>query len=335
MGAYLILWFYSMGLSLTGIGLITSIYMVLTLPVDVSSSAFADKYGRLKILSIGALIYGLGLISLSVSPSPIFIFLSYGVMGIGLGIYSNTLEAWIVDSLDSREKVAKVFSRQQMVNGVAGFLGNILAGALVLLYHRLNLPILIAGLLMLLSLPIALLSEDNKEVKMVTLPTQRIVKEAVRYVLGKGQLLALLISSIFTVFPLVAWMQFVSPYVVDVLGFPQRYWGFILSAYFLTVTLGGYMNVKLLKRVNNRLIAIFSVLLLSLFVLMLSISNLTLILLLLFGLSLIYPIRSSSIISWENELIPSNYRATALSTISVGALSLIGVIPLVIAYKVR
>ena len=109
MGAYLILWFYSMGLSLTGIGLITSIYMVLTLPVDVSSSAFADKYGRLKILSIGALIYGLGLISLSASPSPIFIFLSYGVMGIGLGIYSNTLEAWIVDSLDSREKVAKVF----------------------------------------------------------------------------------------------------------------------------------------------------------------------------------------------------------------------------------
>ncbi|MGC8570466.1 MAG: MFS transporter, partial [Caldivirga sp.] len=163
---------------------------------------------------------------------------------------------------------------------------------------------------------------------------------------------------------LVAWMQFVSPYVVDVLGFPQEYWGFILSAYFLTVTLGGYMNVKLLKRVNNRLIAIFSALLLSLFVLMLSTSNLTLILLLLFGLSLIYPIRSSNIISWENELIPSNYRATALSTISlivriayilvpplvgylinaygysstyivVGVLSLIGVIPLVIAYKVR
>jgi len=56
MGAYLILWFYSIGLSFAEIGLITSIYMILTLPVDVLSSAFADKYGRLKIFSIGTLV---------------------------------------------------------------------------------------------------------------------------------------------------------------------------------------------------------------------------------------------------------------------------------------
>jgi hypothetical protein len=97
---------------------------------------------------------------------------------------------------------------------------------------------------------------------------------------------------------------------------------------------------------------------------MLSISNLILILFLLFGLSLIYPIRSSNIISWENELIPSNYRATTLSSLSfiirivyilvppligylidaygysftytaVGIFSLVGVIPLVIAYEVK
>ncbi|MFP3236068.1 MAG: MFS transporter [Vulcanisaeta sp.] len=362
MGAYLILWFYSIGLSFAEIGLITSIYMILTLPVDVPSSAFADKYGRLKIFSIGALIYSLGLISLSISSLPLFVFLSYGIMGIGLGIYSNTLEAWIVDSLNSRGKVAIIFSRQQTVNGIAGFLGNAVAGVLVLLYHKLNFPILMAGFLMLLSLPIALFSEDNKGGKTTTLPTQRIMKEGVKYVLSKRPLFALLVSSIFIVFPLVAWMQFVSPYVVDVLGFPQKYWGFILSAYFLTVALGGYINEKLLKRVNHRLITIFSVLLLSLFVLMLSISNLILVLFLLFGLSLIYPIRSSNIISWENELIPSNYRATALSSFSfiirmvyilvppligylidtygysltyttVGILSLVGVIPLVIAYE--
>jgi MFS family permease len=362
MGAYLILWFYSIGLSFAEIGLITSIYMILTLPVDVPSSAFADKYGRLKIFSIGALIYSLGLISLSISSMPLFVFLSYGIMGIGLGIYSNTLEAWIVDSLNSRGKVAIIFSRQQTVNGIAGFLGNTVAGVLVLLYHKLNFPILIAGFLMLLSLPIALFSEDNKGGKTTTLPTQRIMKEGVKYVLSKRPLFALLVSSIFIVFPLVAWMQFVSPYVVDVLGFPQKYWGFILSAYFLTVALGGYINEKLLKRVNHRLITIFSALLLSLFVLMLSISNLILVLFLLFGLSLIYPIRSSNIISWENELIPSNYRATALSSFSfiirmvyilvppligylidiygysltyttVGILSLVGVIPLVIAYE--
>lgn len=364
MGAYLILWFYSIGLSFTEIGLITSIYMILTLPVDIPSSAFADKYGRLKIFAIGAVVYSLGLISLSTSSSPIFVFLSYGIMGIGLGIYSNTLEAWIVDSLNSREKVPKVFSRQQIVNGISGFLGNALASILVVLYHKLNLPILVAGLIMLLSLPIALFSEDNKGGKTMTLPARRIMKEGVKHVLSKRPLLALLVSSIFTVFPLVAWMQFVSPYVVDVLGFPQKYWGFILSAYFLTVALGGYINDKLLKRVNHKLLAIFSVFLLSLFVLLLSISNLILVLFLLFGLSLVYPIRSSNIISWESELIPSNYRATALSSLSfiirmvyilvpplvgylintygysltyitVGIISLIGVIPLVIAYEVK
>lgn len=364
MGAYLILWFYSIGLSFTEIGLITSIYMILTLPVDIPSSALADKYGRLKIFSIGTLIYSLGLISLSASSSPIFVFLSYGIMGIGLGIYSNTLEAWVVDSLNSREKLPKIFSRQQIANGIAGFLGNAVASVLILLYHKLNFPILIAGLVMILSVIIALLSEDNKGGKTTTLPAKRIVKEGVKHVASERALLALLTSSIFTVFPLVAWMQFVSPYVVNVLGLPQKYWGFILSAYFLTVALGGYINEKLLKKVNHRLITIFSVFLLSLFVLTLSISNLILILFLLFGLSLIYPIRSSNIISWENELIPSNYRATVLSSLSfiiriiyilvppllgylintygysltyiiVGLISLIGVIPLVIAYEVK
>ena len=364
MGAYLILWFYSIGLSFTEIGLITSIYMILTLPVDIPSSALADKYGRLKIFSIGTLIYSLGLISLSASSSPIFVFLSYGIMGIGLGIYSNTLEAWVVDSLNSREKLPKIFSRQQIANGIAGFLGNAVASVLILLYHKLNFPILIAGLVMILSVIIALLSEDNKGGKTTTLPAKRIVKEGVKHVASERALLALLTSSIFTVFPLVAWMQFVSPYVVNVLGLPQKYWGFILSAYFLTVALGGYINEKLLKKVNHRLISIFSVFLLSLFVLTLSISNLSLILFLLFGLSLIYPIRSSNIISWENELIPSNYRATVLSSLSfiiriiyilvpplvgylintygysltyiiVGLISLIGVIPLVIAYEVK
>jgi len=364
MGAYLILWFYSIGLSFTEIGLITSIYMILTLPVDIPSSALADKYGRLKIFSIGTLIYSLGLISLSTSSSPIFVFLSYGIMGIGLGIYSNTLEAWVIDSLNSREKLPKIFSRQQIANGIAGFLGNAVASVLILLYHKLNFPILIAGLVMILSVIIALLSEDNKGGKTTTLPAKRIVKEGVKHVASERALLALLTSSIFTVFPLVAWMQFVSPYVVNVLGLPQKYWGFILSAYFLTVALGGYINEKLLKKVNHRLITIFSVFLLSLFVLTLSISNLSLILFLLFGLSLIYPIRSSNIISWENELIPSNYRATVLSSLSfiiriiyilvpplvgylintygysltyiiVGLISLIGVIPLVIAYEVK
>jgi len=364
MGAYLILWFYSIGLSFTEIGLITSIYMILTLPVDIPSSALADKYGRLKIFSIGTLIYSLGLISLSASSSPIFVFLSYGIMGIGLGIYSNTLEAWVIDSLNSREKLPKIFSRQQIANGIAGFLGNAVASVLILLYHKLNFPILIAGLVMILSVIIALLSEDNKGGKTTTLPAKRIVKEGVKHVASERALLALLTSSIFTVFPLVAWMQFVSPYVVNVLGLPQKYWGFILSAYFLTVALGGYINEKLLKKVNHRLITIFSVFLLSLFVLTLSISNLSLILFLLFGLSLIYPIRSSNIISWENELIPSNYRATVLSSLSfiiriiyilvpplvgylintygysltyiiVGLISLIGVIPLVIAYEVK
>jgi len=361
MGAYLILWFYSIGLSFAEIGLVTSIYMILTLLVDIPSSALADKYGRLKIFSMGILIYSMGLIGLSISSSLFPVFLSYGIMGIGLGIYSNTLEAWIVDSLNSREKVAILFSRQQTVNGIAGFLGNALASVLVFLYHKLNFPILMSGFIMLSSIFIALFSRDNRGGK-TTLPTLKIMKEGVKYVLSKRPLLALLVSSIFMVFPLVAWMQFVSPYVVNILGFPQRYWGFILSAYFLTVALGGYINEKLLKRVNYRLITIFSVFLLSLLVLMLSIDNLTLVLLLLFGLSLIYPIRSSNIISWENELIPSNYRATALSSISfiirimyvlvpplvgylidaygysityitVGIFSLIGVIPLVIAYE--
>ena len=362
MGAYLILWFYDIGLSYAEIGLATSIYMLVSLLMDVPSSAFADKYGRLKAFSVGILVYSLGLISLSVLALPSFVFLSYGIMGVGLGIYSNALEAWIVDSLPSREKVPKIFSRQQMANGLGGFLGNAAAGILVLTYHKLNLPIMAAGFVMLLSFVAAALSEDNKGEKTAALPAKRIIKEGIRYVLSKRTLVELLASSILTILSIIAWMQFVSLYVVNLLGFPQEYWGFILSAYFLTISLGGFVNERLLKKVNYRLVAVFSAALLSLFVLMLSIRDLALALLLLFGLSLVYPLRSSNIISWENELIPSSYRATALSTISfiikivyiigpplvgylisaygysltylaIGALSLVGVIPLAVAYR--
>lgn len=183
MGAYLILWFYSLGLSFTEIGLVTSIYMLLTLSIDISSSALADKYGRLKIFSIGTLIYGLGLVGLSFSSSS-FVFLCYGIMGAGLGIYSNTLEAWIVDSLNSRERIPKIFSRQQVMNGIAGFSGNAFASVLVLLFRSLSLPILIAGFVILITMPIALLTDDNKGGKTATLPTRKVLKEGIKVYMG-------------------------------------------------------------------------------------------------------------------------------------------------------
>ncbi|PSN83389.1 hypothetical protein B9Q01_04825 [Candidatus Marsarchaeota G1 archaeon OSP_D] len=58
----------------------------------------------------------------------------------------------------------------------------------------------------------------------------------------------------------------------------RRNMGFILSAYFLTVALGGYINEKLLKRMSHKLIAVISAGLLSLFVTLLSFGKLMLVL---------------------------------------------------------
>lgn len=62
MGAYLILWFVELGLNYVEIGLVTSIYMISILLVNIPSSTLADKYGRLRVFSIGATVYGIGLI---------------------------------------------------------------------------------------------------------------------------------------------------------------------------------------------------------------------------------------------------------------------------------
>lgn len=281
-----------------------------------------------------------------------------------MGILQNTTIAWIVDSVKSREEVAKIFSREQVVRGIGGFLGNVFAGLLVLIYHKFSIPILIAGVTILFSLIPSLLSHDNKG-STSQLPSFKIMVNGVKYALTQTQLLLIIISLILTIFSLVAWMQFSSPYVVNVLKLEQQYWGFALSIYFLTSALGGYLNESLIRRkINYKKIAIISVFILSVLIILLSIQNLSFILIDLFLISLVYPIRGANIISWENELIPSDFRATVLSTLSlivaimyiiapplvgylinayeysftylvVGLMACISVIPLVIAYAIK
>jgi MFS family permease len=111
-------------------------------------------------------------------------------------------------------------------------------------------------------------------------------------------------------------MQYISPYVVDVLGLKKGYWGFLLSIYFLMTSMGGYLNEKLAKRFDYRLLAIISTALLSLSVTFLALRNLVTVLILLVLVSIVYAMRASDIIAWENAIIGIEHRSTVLSTLS-------------------
>ena len=317
MGAYLIIWFRQLGFSYMAIGLITSVYMILSMGFDIPSSAFADKYGRMKVYSLGTAVFGIGLIFLSLSRAYHEVLISYAIMGVGLGIYSNVLPAWIVDfDPSSKEWLVRIFSRQQTINGIAGVAGSSLAGIIIILAHDLSIPVLLSGIIMLVIPVIALLAPDNRGSKTTNPPIIRVMREGMTYVAKNRPLLLILISTVITVFPVVAWMQYISPYVVDVLGLKKGYWGFLLSIYFLMTSMGGYLNEKLAKRFDYRLLAIISTTLLSLFVTFLALRNLIIVLILLVLVSIVYAMRASDIIAWENAIIGIEHRSTVLSTLS-------------------
>jgi MFS family permease len=81
-------------------------------------------------------------------------------------------------------------------------------------------------------------------------------------------------------------------------------------------SVGGYLNEKLAKRFDYRLLAIISTTLLSLLVAFLALRNLIVVLILLVPLSIVYAMRASDIIAWENAIIGIEHRSTVLSTLS-------------------
>ena len=93
------------GLKNTQIGLLWSVVLLTQMLFDYPTGSFADRYGRLKIFTIGMVLTGSAIVMIAYSVNISMLYISAILMGIGESQISGTLFPWFVNSLDKVENL--------------------------------------------------------------------------------------------------------------------------------------------------------------------------------------------------------------------------------------
>lgn len=124
-----------------------------TLLCEIPTGVIADVYSRRLSVILGFLIEGAGFVLEGAIPYFATILLAQVVWGVGYTFTSGALEAWITGEV-GEERVGPIFLRGAQLGQLGGLAG--IAGAAVLASIRLNLPIVVAGAL-IMALGVALI----------------------------------------------------------------------------------------------------------------------------------------------------------------------------------
>ena len=115
-----------LGLKNTQIGLLWSVVLLTQMLFDYPTGSFADRYGRLKIFTIGMVLTGSAIVMIAYSVSISMLYISAILMGIGESQISGTLFPWFVNSLD---KVDNLQEKEEYIlksNGQVQYSTNII-----------------------------------------------------------------------------------------------------------------------------------------------------------------------------------------------------------------
>ena len=89
-----------LGLKNIQIGLLWSVVLLTQMLFDYPTGSFADRYGRLKIFTIGMVVTGSAIVMIAYSVNITMLYISAILMGVGESQISGTLFPWFVNSLD-------------------------------------------------------------------------------------------------------------------------------------------------------------------------------------------------------------------------------------------
>ena len=115
-----------LGLKNTQIGLLWSVVLLTQMLFDYPTGSFADRYGRLKIFTIGMVLTGSAIVMIAYSVSISMLYISAILMGIGESQISGTLFPWFVNSLDKVENLQEKEEYILKSNGQVQYSTNII-----------------------------------------------------------------------------------------------------------------------------------------------------------------------------------------------------------------
>ena len=127
------------GLKNTQIGLLWSIVLLTQMLFDYPTGSFADRYGRLKIFTIGMVLTGSAIVMIAYSVNISMLYISAILMGIGESQISGTLFPWFVNSLDKVENLQEKEEYILKSNGQVQYSTNIIGIFIGFIISFLNL----------------------------------------------------------------------------------------------------------------------------------------------------------------------------------------------------
>lgn len=308
------------GYSMTQIGTAWSVTLFATTVLDFPTGGFADRFGRIKIYSMGMLLMSIArFIYAYKSEDLLWVYFAAFLLGAGESQVSGTMSPWYVQTLQKKDKksLTKVFAQKQVISNLVGIFVGILISFLPLNYKNI---LVIAGFVQWIGAGFILLGfKDNKgenvTYKLITINAFQIFLQT-----KKLWLYTALITCMYSFYSLYLfiWQPFAQKY-----GIQNSKNGIIQSVYLFCLALGGYLAKHIYMTDNKKNIV---AILLGLSVSMITWGyNIYIFLgaILLFGLS--YGIILPGIMSELQLLVPDGYRASITSLMStLSSLGLVG-----------
>ena len=155
-----------LGINNTQIGFIWSLVLFSQMIFDYPTGSFADKYGRLRIFTIGMIFMGIATIIIAKSYNVLMLYISGILLGLGESQVSGTLFPWFVNSIsiennkEKQEYIFKINARSQFLTNIIGVLTGFIISFFNIDYKTL---LIISGMLYIVNGVFIYFSfEDNK-----------------------------------------------------------------------------------------------------------------------------------------------------------------------------
>lgn len=155
-----------LGINNTQIGLIWSLVLFSQMIFDYPTGSFADKYGRLRIFTIGMIFMGIATLIIAKSYNVRMLYISGILLGLGESQVSGTLFPWFVNSIsiennkEKQEYIFKINAQSQFLTNIIGVLTGFIISFFNIDYKTL---LIISGMLYIINGVFIYFSfEDNK-----------------------------------------------------------------------------------------------------------------------------------------------------------------------------
>ncbi|MED5604813.1 MFS transporter [Fusobacterium pseudoperiodonticum] len=155
-----------LGINNTQIGFIWSLVLFSQMIFDYPTGSFADKYGQLRIFTIGMIFMGIATIIIAKSYNVLMLYISGILLGLGESQVSGTLFPWFVNSIsiknnkEKQEYIFKINAQSQFLTNIIGVLTGFIISFFNIDYKTL---LIISGMLYIVNGVFIYFSfEDNK-----------------------------------------------------------------------------------------------------------------------------------------------------------------------------